>query len=85
MVISGDGSWGYSDLAPYDAISVAAGAPEIPPGLLAQLADPGRLVIPVGPHLEQELVVVEKERSGIDRRVSTHCSFVPLLGIEGWH
>jgi protein-L-isoaspartate(D-aspartate) O-methyltransferase len=84
MVISGDGSWGYSDLAPYDAVSVAAGAPEIPPGLLVQLADPGRMVIPVGPHLDQELLVVEKEGGRTRRRVSTQCSFVPLLGIEGW-
>ncbi len=84
MVIAGDGSWGYSDLAPYDAISVAAGAPEIPPGLLVQLADPGRMVIPVGPHLDQELLLVEKEGGRTRRRVSTQCSFVPLLGIEGW-
>ncbi|MDR3699226.1 MAG: protein-L-isoaspartate(D-aspartate) O-methyltransferase [Candidatus Sulfopaludibacter sp.] len=84
MAIAGDGSWGYPDLAPYDGISVAAGAPEIPAGLLVQLAERGRMVIPVGPHLDQELLVVEKERGRIRRKVSTMCSFVPLLGIEGW-
>jgi protein-L-isoaspartate(D-aspartate) O-methyltransferase len=84
MVISGDGSWGFADLAPYHAISVAAGAPEIPKSLLEQLADPGRLVIPVGPQLDQELRVVRKENGRIESSVATLCSFVPLLGSEGW-
>src|ERR1035438_8643783 len=48
MVVCGDGSMGFPEMAPYDAISVAAGAPDIPSALLEQLRDPGRLVIPVG-------------------------------------
>ncbi len=84
VVIAGDGSWGYRDLAPYHAISVAAAAPDIPPGLLEQLADPGRLVIPVGPLLTQELRVLTKERGRIAISVATECAFVPLLGSQGW-
>ena len=84
MVISGDGSWGYPDLAPYWAISVAAGAPDIPASLLHQLDDPGRLVIPVGSHADQELRVITKFRGHIESRVETLCSFVPLLGGQGW-
>jgi protein-L-isoaspartate(D-aspartate) O-methyltransferase len=84
MVLSGDGSWGHPDLAPFQAISVAAGAPEIPRSLLEQLADPGRLVIPVGPHLDQELRVVTKRNGRLESRVATMCSFVPLLGSQGW-
>src|SRR5581483_6820086 len=53
-VIAGDGSWGFAEAAPYQAISVAAAAPDVPAGLLEQLADPGRLVIPVGRQLDQE-------------------------------
>lgn len=84
LVIAGDGSWGFQHLAPYDAISVAAGAPDVPHSLLEQLADPGRLVIPVGPQRDQELRVVSKERGRIQTTVPTFCSFVPLLGQEGW-
>ncbi len=83
-VIAGDGSWGMAEMAPYDGISVAAAAPDIPESLLAQLGDPGRLVIPVGPAPEQELVVIRKERGRLTRRVATPCSFVPLLGGNGW-
>jgi protein-L-isoaspartate(D-aspartate) O-methyltransferase len=84
MVILGDGSWGYPDLAPYRAISVAAGAPEIPASLLEQLDDPGRLVIPVGPKMDQELRLVTKRGGRIESSVATLCSFVPLLGGQGW-
>jgi protein-L-isoaspartate(D-aspartate) O-methyltransferase len=84
MVLPGDGSMGYAEAAPYDAISVAAGAPDVPMSLLDQLNDPGRLAIPVGDREDQELRVVWKERGRIDYRVSTHCRFVPLRGGEGW-
>ncbi len=82
-VLHGDGSLGYEPEAPYDAISVAAGAPEIPVALLTQLADPGRLVMPVGDFNDQELRVVWKEHGRIDYRVATLCRFVPLRG-KGW-
>jgi protein-L-isoaspartate(D-aspartate) O-methyltransferase len=79
-VVTGDGSLGYAEEAPYDAISVAAAASDIPSALLDQLKDPGRLVIPVGPYSEQELRVVRKEAGRIDWRVATYCRFVPLRG-----
>ena len=83
-VISGDGSMGHALFAPYDAISVAAAAPEIPTALLEQLRDPGWLVVPVGSLDDQELRVVRKERGRIDYSVRTYCRFVPLRGGEGW-
>ena len=83
-VVCGDGSLGYPDSAPFDAISVAAGAPEIPAALLEQLKDPGRLVIPVGDYGDQELRVVSKQRGRIDYRVAVLFRFVPLRGGEGW-
>src|SRR5262249_3404255 len=83
-VVCGDGSVGYPELAPYDAISVAAGAPDVPVSLLEQLNDPGRLVIPVGPPEDQELRVLWKRGGRIEYRVATFCRFVPLRGDEGW-
>lgn len=83
-VVTGDGSLGYSPGAPYDAISVAAGAPEIPAALVAQLRDPGILVIPVGGMDDQELRVLTVRGGQSASRVSTMCRFVPLRGNEGW-
>lgn len=84
-VVQGDGGWGYAADAPYDAISVAAAAPEIPPALLEQLKDPGRLVIPVGSRDDQELLVIVKRSGQMESQVATHCRFVPLRGGEGWN
>ena len=84
QVIDGDGSWGYEAAGPYDGISVAAGAPDIPIALLTQLRDPGTLVIPVGALDDQELRVVTKHDGEINWRVATMCRFVPLRGGEGW-
>lgn len=83
-VVAGDGSLGYSPAAPYDAIAVAAGAPEIPAALLKQLNDPGRLVIPVGERDDQELRVITKRDGRLQGNVATMCRFVPLRGGEGW-
>lgn len=83
-VVTGDGSAGYPPGAPYDAISVAAGAPEIPPALVAQIRDPGMLVIPVGGMDDQELRVLTLRGGKSGSRVSTMCRFVPLRGNEGW-
>ncbi len=83
-VIAGDGSLGYPELAPYDGISVAAGAPETPPALLEQMSDPGRLVVPVGDRTDQELLVISKRDGKTYSRVATLCRFVPLRGGEGW-
>ena len=84
LVVCGDGSLGDPQLAPYDAISVAAGAPDVPHALLEQLNDPGRLVIPVGDRLDQELRVFSKRGGRIATRVATLCRFVPLRGGDGW-
>ena len=83
-VVEGDGSMGFSERAPYDAISVAAGAPDVPAALLEQLNDPGCLVIPVGEPNDQELRVIWKRHGRTDYRVATFCRFVPLRGGEGW-
>ena len=84
QVVAGDGSGGFAEGAPYDAISVAAGAPEIPAALLGQLNDPGILVIPVGAMDDQELRVLTIRGGHVDYRVPTLCRFVPLRGGEGW-
>jgi protein-L-isoaspartate(D-aspartate) O-methyltransferase len=83
-VVEGDGGFGFAQFAPYDAISVAAAAPEIPAALLEQLNDPGRLVIPVGSREDQELRVLTKRGGQMEQRVPTLCQFVPLRGAEGW-
>ena len=83
-VVCGDGSQGYPECAPYEAISVAAAAPEVPGRLLEQLAEGGRLVIPVGGFEDQELRVISKAGGKTSTRVSTHCRFVPLRGHHGF-
>jgi protein-L-isoaspartate(D-aspartate) O-methyltransferase len=83
-VVDGDGGLGYPAAAPFDGITVAAAAPEIPLALLEQLGDPGVLVIPVGGLEDQELRVIAKRGGHIKSRVSTLCRFVPLRGGEGW-
>ena len=83
-VVTGDGGLGYPPGAPYDAISVAAGAPEIPAALVEQLRDPGILVIPVGGMDDQELRVLALRGGQSESRVPTMCRFVPLRGNEGW-
>jgi len=83
-VVCGDGSAGWPAAAPYTGISVAAGAPEVPEPLLAQLADPGHLVIPVGGRSDQELLVITKSGGQMREHVATYCRFVPLRGGSGW-
>jgi protein-L-isoaspartate(D-aspartate) O-methyltransferase len=78
VVINADGSQGCVEFAPYDAVSVAAAATEIPPPLLEQLKDPGRLVMPVGPNWDQELIVLHKSGGKTASRVAAYCRFVPL-------
>ncbi len=75
---------GWPPEAPYDAIIVTASAPRVPPSLLAQLAEGGRMVIPVGGRDLQELLLVEKTPQGLRRRSLGPCGFVPLIGPEAW-
>jgi protein-L-isoaspartate(D-aspartate) O-methyltransferase len=84
LIVSGDGSRGWPVYAPYDAISVAAAAPGPSSELLAQLKDPGRMVIPVGSLWEQELRVITKQQGAVHSRLATYCRFVPLRGGAGW-
>jgi protein-L-isoaspartate(D-aspartate) O-methyltransferase len=83
-LLVGDGTIGWSRFAPYDAILVAAAAPDVPQSLVDQLADGGRMLIPVGDRNEQILTLFEKTAAGIRRREVTACTFVPLLGRFGW-
>jgi protein-L-isoaspartate(D-aspartate) O-methyltransferase len=83
----GDGTLGLPELAPFDAILVAAGAPAPPPPLLSQLAQGGRMVIPVGDLESQELRLIEcvvRNRDIFQTTVLDSCRFVPLIGAHGW-
>src|SRR5262245_2272925 len=85
FVRHGDGTLGWPEHAPYDAIVVAAGGPRIPETLLAQLAPGGRLVIPVGEEKAQELVRITRRADGtFEREELGGVRFVPLIGAEGW-
>ncbi len=84
-VIEGDGSMGLPHHQPFDAIVVTAGAPTVPDVLCRQLADGGRLVIPVGPATHQELLVVRRDGPTFRQWVREECVFVPLIGQHGWH
>lgn len=83
-VIVGDGSQGWADEAPFDAIIVSAAAPRIPPALFEQLSERGRMILPVGPAHAQELQFVRK----VDGRAVVisleGCRFVPLIGGQGY-
>ncbi len=83
-LLVGDGTIGWREYAPYDAILVGAGSPSIPQPLVDQLAEGGRLLVPVGGRDEQKLVVVEKKGDAITTREMSPVRFVPLLGSHGW-
>jgi len=80
----GDGSIGWRDYAPYDAILVSAAAPELPQPLVDQLAVGGVLLIPLGDRHEQMLTMVTKLPDGVERRDIVPVRFVPLVGTHGW-
>jgi protein-L-isoaspartate(D-aspartate) O-methyltransferase len=85
QVRHGDGTLGWAEQAPFDAIVVAAGGPDVPAALLEQLAPGGRLVIPIGPTpREQELVRVRRRDGRYEREQLGPVRFVPLIGAEGW-
>jgi protein-L-isoaspartate(D-aspartate) O-methyltransferase len=73
-----------TERAPYDAIAVAAAAPDVPSALYEQLAPGGRLVVPRGSRFGQELVLVVRTPEGAVERASIPCRFVPLVGDEGF-
>lgn len=81
---TGDGSLGWPDSAPYDAILVTAAAPDTPPPLLDQLKDNGRLVIPLGERRLQIMTRIRKNNGIFRTDRGEACVFVPLLGKYGW-
>ena len=79
-----DGTQGWAEESPFDAIIVTAGSPDIPRPLLDQLAVGGRLVIPVGDELVQDLIRMTKTEEGIKKENFGGCRFVKLIGKYGW-
>ncbi|MFH0844770.1 MAG: protein-L-isoaspartate(D-aspartate) O-methyltransferase [Pseudomonadota bacterium] len=79
-----DGTLGWKEYEPFDAIMVTAGAPKTPQPLLNQLAEGGRLIIPVGDKFNQELIKVVKEKDRFKETNLGGCRFVDLIGVHGW-
>lgn len=85
-VVSGDGSLGLIDYAPYEKIIVSAGSPSrVPKALIDQLAVGGRLVIPAGDRSSQEILLVTKDDQGFKTESKGQVRFVPLIGHHGWN
>lgn len=86
LVLHGDGTLGWSEHAPYDAIAVAAGGPDVPEALLEQLAIGGRLVIPIGSGDSPQVLtrVTRESRTSFRREPILNVRFVPLIGEQGW-
>jgi protein-L-isoaspartate(D-aspartate) O-methyltransferase len=86
IIHEGDGTLGWAEHAPYDAIVVTAGAPRVPQPLLEQLAPGGRLVIPVGASSDVQMLVRVRRIGDRDYRTEELCAvrFVPLIGAAGW-
>ena len=80
----GNGTLGWPEHAPYDAIVGSGSVPRVPPSLKAQLADGGRLVLPVGERHVQKIVLVRRRGDEYTEQRLVDCSFLPLIGAEGW-
>ena len=80
----GDGTLGWEEFSPYDRILVTAGAPDIPVNLLEQLNNPGKMAIPMGGAYYQDLMLIEKKGEKVKKRHVCGCTFVPLVGEQGW-
>jgi protein-L-isoaspartate(D-aspartate) O-methyltransferase len=83
-VLAGDGTLGWRDYGPYDAILVTAGAPDVPRPLAEQLGEGGRLLIPLGGREEQMLTLITRRGDALQRRDIAPARFVPLVGTFGW-
>ncbi|MEE8523634.1 MAG: protein-L-isoaspartate(D-aspartate) O-methyltransferase [Thermoanaerobaculia bacterium] len=79
-----DGTYGWSDVAPFDRILVTAGAPEVPSPFFDQLVEGGKLVIPEGDRDRQRLMLYEMTAGGVRREAGEKVAFVPLVGRHGW-
>jgi protein-L-isoaspartate(D-aspartate) O-methyltransferase len=80
----GDGTVGWTEFSPFNGIMVTAGAPQVPQPLLNQLADGGRLIIPVGDMDVQDLAIITRYGDRFDRKQISGFKFVPLIGKMGW-
>ena len=83
-LLLGDGTLGWRDYAPYDAILVSAASPDVPAPLVQQLAEGGRMLIPLGGRDEQMLTICTRQGDRLERRDIAPVRFVPLLGTYGW-
>jgi protein-L-isoaspartate(D-aspartate) O-methyltransferase len=83
-MLLGDGTLGWREYAPYDAILVSAGAPSVPEPLLAQIAEGGRMLVPVGTREDQQLVMYQRSNGRVEPKKLGPVRFVPLLGHHGW-
>jgi len=81
----GDGSLGWHEMAPYDAIIVTAGSPDVPQSLLEQLNENGRLIIPVGGSEKQRMMIYHRKGNTVYESSANTFAFVPLIGKEGWN
>lgn len=82
-IVTGDGSQGLAEYAPFEAIVVSAAAPQIPPALFEQLGEGGRMIIPVGPPEAQELQLIRKQSGKALIALRAACRFVPLISGGG--
>ena len=80
-----DGTLGWKEYEPYDAIIVTAGSPKLPQPLLDQLAEGGRLIIPTGDRSSQDLIKVTKRKGKYIQKNLGGCRFVNLIGVHGWN
>ncbi len=84
-LLVGDGSIGWKKFAPYDLIIVSAASPSAPTALVDQLADGGRMLIPLGTRQAQELTLLRRVGNDVSHEaIRDQCTFVPLLGLQGW-
>jgi protein-L-isoaspartate(D-aspartate) O-methyltransferase len=79
-----DGTLGWKEYAPFDAIMVTAGSPNVPEPLKEQLADNGRMIIPVGDRYTQELIKITRKGENFEQEGLGGCRFVNLIGVHGW-
>jgi len=84
-LLLGDGTFGWREYGPYDAILVSAAAPDVPQPLVDQLADGGRMLVPLGGKEEQTLVLITRRGDEVERRDIAPVRFVPLVGTHGWN
>lgn len=83
-MLLGDGTLGWREYAPYDAILVSAGAPSVPEPLLGQIAEGGRMLVPVGTREEQHLFLFRRVNGQLEQKEVAPVRFVPLVGHHGW-